>query len=209
MMKKVIIVGSGPNMIKINEWDTSDATVVGVNNVWQGTDKWNVLLHAGDYPKPYRIPVKEGQYKVTRWGPKSFIDSFLAMAKVYAERDVEWQEARLMMGLPIVFAATYWAMHYLRPDVIGYIGTDMDYTPDKDGSTHFYGVGNDISRRGIPDYMFQQKMHYDGDENFLDVLFERASAVAEKRRVRLVNLSDNPNSKLPWERMIYEEFKKL
>ena len=48
---KVLAVGSAPNMTLVNDWDTSDCRVVGINNIWKGTDKWDHLIVAGDYPE--------------------------------------------------------------------------------------------------------------------------------------------------------------
>ena len=48
---KVICVGFVPGGVDIiNRADTSNVKIVGVNNVWRGTDKWDYLIYAGDYP---------------------------------------------------------------------------------------------------------------------------------------------------------------
>jgi len=39
----------------------------------------------------------------------------------------------------MAFTAGYWALHALRPEVMGFIGCDMVYP--KTGATHFYGTG--------------------------------------------------------------------
>lgn len=198
-------MGSGKNMIQVNDWDTNDITICGVNNTWRGTDKWDVLLHAGDYP--YKREVHEARKRpeqriVSREGADGFKKSYVGMA------GMPWEKARIHLGLPIYFTLTYWALWHLKPDVIGFIGFDMNYNPGPNGETTFYGQGYDMKTRGIPDPLFQfrtvpeYKKH--GDAMFgilLDRLRER------KGNTKLFNLSDDPTSVLPWEKLTFEEFK--
>jgi hypothetical protein len=207
-MKKVICMGSGKNMVLVNEWDTEGITICGVNNTWRGTDKWDVLLHAGDYP--YKQEVRKAKSRpeqeiVSREGDRGFKNSYVAMSP-----NMRWEEARIHLGLPIYFTMTYWALHYLKPDALGFIGFDMNYTPGPEGETTFYGKGFDMQKRGVPDPLYQfrtvpeYKAHGDA---MMGILMDRLQRRAY--RVNMVNLSDDPTSILPWKQMSFDEFKEL
>jgi len=198
---KVICVGSGPNMVNINNWDTKSVTIVGVNNVWKGTDKWDHLIHAGDYPFKKDILKKRPNQEIhSKDGIRGYKRSYVRMA------NMEWSDARIFLGLPIYFTSTYWALFYLKPTHIGFIGFDMNYTPQKDGSTAFYGVGYDIQKRGMPDplYQFRNVEEYKNNPDILKTLFDRLNE--RKGNTKLVNLSDDPDSVLPWDKMSFEDF---
>jgi hypothetical protein len=207
-MKKVICMGSGKNMVLVNEWDTEGMTICGVNNTWRGTDKWDVLLHAGDYPHKQEVRKAKSrpeQEIVSREGDRGFKNSYVAMSP-----NMKWEEARIHLGLPIYFTMTYWALHYLKPDALGFIGFDMNYTPGPEGETTFYGKGFDMQKRGVPDPLYQfrtvpeYKAHGDA---MMDILMDRLQRRAY--RVNMVNLSDDPTSILPWKQMSFDEFKEL
>lgn len=202
---KVICMGSGKNMTNINDWDTSGIKICGVNNTWRGTDKWDVLLHAGDYPYKKDITKTRPEQKiVSREGADGFKKSYVGMA------GMPWERARIHLGLPIYFTLTYWALYHLRPTHIAFIGFDMNYTPGPEGETTFYGQGYDMKTRGIPDPLYQfrvipeYKEH--GDAMFgilLDRLKERLG------NTQLWNLSDDPTSVLPWEQITINKFREL
>ena len=207
-MKKVICMGSGKNMVLVNEWDTEGMTICGVNNTWRGTDKWDVLLHAGDYPHKQEVRKAKSrpeQEIVSREGDRGFKNSYVAMSP-----NMRWEEARIHLGLPIYFTMTYWALHYLKPDALGFIGFDMNYTPGPEGETTFYGKGFDMQKRGVPDPLYQfrtvpeYKAHGDA---MMGILMDRLQRRAY--RVNMVNLSDDPTSILPWKQMSFDEFKDM
>lgn len=198
---KVICVGSGSNMLNVNDWNTTGMTVVGVNNVWKGTDKWDHLIHAGDYPFKNEISKTRSNQEIhSKDGVRGYKRSYIKMA------DMEWSEARIFLGLPIYFTATYWVLNYLKPTHIGFIGFDMNYTPKADGSTAFYGVGYDMQKRGMPDplYQFKNVKEYRDDPNIIHKLFDRLDK--RKGEAKLLNLSDDPDSILPWEKVSFEQF---
>jgi len=118
-----------------------------------------------------------------------------------------WDEARIFLGLPIYFSSAHWTLHYLKPKYLGFIGFDMNYKPTEDGSTAFYGTGYDIKNRGMPDYMYQVINVYNNNQNIMTTFFERLSQRAGG--TKLFNLSDDPESMLPWERITFEDFKAL
>lgn len=197
-------MGSGKNMVQVNEWDTNGITICGVNNTWRGTDKWDVLLHAGDYP--YKQEVRKARTKptqeiVSREGPRGFKQSYVGMS------DLPWEKARIHLGLPIYFTMAYWALWHLKPDAIGFIGFDMNYTPGPKGETTFYGKGYDMQKRGVPDPLFQFKKHYSNLEKPIETLLQRL----DDRRgdTQFYNLSSDPKSVLPWNKITIQQFKEL
>lgn len=139
---KVINVGSGMNMVHLNEWDTNGLTVVGVNNVWRSTDKWDHLIYAGDYPYVNEIKKNGRQQLHSRTQGKGFYTSYEKMTKM------PFNEARVYLGMLMYFGAAYWSLYYMKPKHLGFIGFDMNYTPNDEGHTTHYGVGHDIKTRG-------------------------------------------------------------
>lgn len=207
---KVICVGSGPGGVDIiNRADTSNVKIVGVNNVWRGTDKWDYLIYAGDYPFKKDIVAKPTQQLVTVTGPMNYKESYIAGAN-----NLPWEKARIHCGLPIYFTITYWALHYLNPSEIAFAGFDMDYTPQADGATTFYGVGYDIQTRGVPDPLYQfrnnpeyKRMALKGIDVY-SLLITRLRGAGQAKRCKFFNLSDNPKTMLPWDHKSIEEFLK-
>ena len=144
-MSKVINVGSGPNMTRLNDWDTDGITVVACNNVWRGTKKWDHLIYAGDYPSVNEIKKEPHQQLHSRERGMGFKTSYEKCA------GMPFKNARLFLGLPMYFGLTYWSIHYMKPKHLAFLGFDMNYTPDADGNTAFYGKGLDMQVRGMPD----------------------------------------------------------
>ena len=206
---KVICLGSGKNMTLINDWDTQGIKIAGVNNVWKGTDKWDYLVHAGDYPFKNKIVKRPGQEVHSAGGVKGFRQSYISMSTENG-KTMNWEQARIHLGLPIYFTLTYWVLHYLKPTHIGFLGFDMNYTPGKDGETAFYGKGYDMQQRGVPDplYQFRNVPEYKkhGD-NMMNILLDRLKD--RKGNTQFYNLSDDPDSVLPWQRTTIEEFKNI
>jgi hypothetical protein len=203
-MTKVICIGSGKNMPLINHWDTEGITICGVNNTWRGTDKWDVLLYAGDYPHKKEITkTRDSQITVSREGANGFKESYTKMA------DMPWDKARIYLGLPIYFTITYWALWHLKPTHIGFLGFDMNYKPGPKGQTAFYGEGHDMKTRGIPDplWQFRTVPEYKDRPDMMDVLLGRLKE--RTGNTQLWNLSDDPESVLPWDKCTIEEFNRL
>jgi hypothetical protein len=209
---KVICLGSGPNMTRVNDINTNGITVIAANNVWKGTEKWKYLLLAGDYPEKEKI-IKEkhrppNKMVYTQRGEKSIREAYLGMDKQPIKCGSElYQKTAIKLGLPFYFTVTYWTLYYLKPTHIAFLGFDMDYTPLEDGSTAFYGLGYDMQKRGIPDPFYQMREVYNNDPNFMTPLFQ---GIKERQgKTKLFNLSDNPNSVLPWDRIDIEKFRRL
>lgn len=204
---KVILLGSGKNMVKINDWDTSSIDkIVGVNNVWKGTDKWNILIHAGDYPYKNLIP-RSGKEVYSVDTEKSYRHSYIEMTAAGGNQKLPWHKARIHLGLPIYFTVTYWTLYYLKPTHIGFLGFDMNYTPDSDGATTFYGKGYDMQTRGVPDPLFQFRKFYRDLKDPMGTLMDRLDD--RRGSTQLYNLSDDPESVLKWDKISFSDFRKL
>lgn len=208
---KVICLGSGKNMPQINDWNTNNITICGVNNVWKGTDKWDILLHSGDYPFGKQITkTRQNQKIISRDGEMGYMNSYIGMSPCGKEpQNLDWSKARIHLGLPIYFTLSYWVLYYLKPTHIGFLGFDMNYTPDEKGSTTFYGVGYDMQNRGMPDplYQFQKIKAYKKHDNMMEILFDRLNM--RKGSCKFYNLSDDSSSVLPWQKITIEQFRGL
>jgi len=103
-------------------------------------------------------------------------------------------------GYSITLAASYYALHNLKPSVIGYLGADMNYNPDKKGNTHIYGVGFDIQERGVPDPDKMVKDHGNGNENYLEDIYKRFEQYATTTGCVVRNFSSDNETRLPYTR---------
>lgn len=209
---KVIVLGSGPEMPAINEWDTGDCVIVGLNSVYRGTDKWTYLLSPGDFPdKPMlrklynhnRVPFGSGS-KV--YYPESVPGGWRTAFARYCP-GASHMEAVRELGMVSYFGLMYWVMHFLEPTHIACLGLDMDYDPAPDGATSFYGVGLDMQTRGVPDFVHQINTYFDGDFSVMDRWFDRLRENLGTTQV--YNLSSGERSRLPWARITMPEFLEL
>lgn len=125
-MKQVIIMGSGPGVLRAQGWDKRAGQVlVAINNAWQVRPDWDWLIHPEDFPADrWPSALMPGQAVVTAADYVPVQNDFGGF--VYA-------------GGTMAFTAAYWALGALRPDVIAMIGCDMVYPAT--GRTHFYGTG--------------------------------------------------------------------
>lgn len=125
-MKQVIIMGSGPGVLRAQGWDKRAGQVlVAINNAWQVRPDWDWLIHPEDFPADrWPSALTPGQAVVTAADYVPVQNDFGGF--VYA-------------GGTMAFTAAYWALGALRPDVIAMIGCDMVYPAT--GRTHFYGTG--------------------------------------------------------------------
>lgn len=214
---KVIALGSGPGMTEINNWNVENTKVVAFNNVWKGTDKWNYLIVAGDYPernyckrKLIRSFAKQGIEKkfYCHKGEMGIKETYLiADNKSPDSSEEEYLKSLVKLGVPGYFTISYWILTWLKPTHVAFLGFDMDYTPDESGSTAFYGKGYDIQTRGMPDYIYQMHQFYNGNPDYMIPLFDRLDE--NKKDCKFYNLSTNPKSKLPWSKISIENFLNL
>ena len=206
---KVICLGSAPNMTIINDWDTTGIGIIGCNNVWKGTDKWNVLISPGDYPEKGYLKSRynRGDHRDPNkiYYTEKSEKSFKTAMNHYANKS--WNASAMYLGPSTYFALMYWCLYYVQPKYIGCLGLDMVYEPNDLGETHFYGKGYDIKTKGMPDLHYQIHKHFDGDFSVIDSFFERLDKL--KGSTKIFNLSDNEKTILPWEHISIEEFQKL
>ena len=165
-MTSVLILGSGPNVIDSRDWDRGafDKIIV-INNAWAVRPDWDYLICPDDFPANRRpVDIRPDQKTITSADyvpPQNTFGGF-----IYA-------------GGTMAFTAGYWALHALRPSVIGFIGCDMVYSDQ--GKTHFYGTGSadplraDISLRS------------------LEAKSTRMRLIAAKQGCAMVNLSRGPS----------------
>lgn len=204
---KVICIGSGKNAVNINDWNTDGITICGVNNTWKASDKIDYLIHSGDYPFKKDIKIKEGAKRFSVDGDTGYRKSYVEMTAAGGNKKLPWQQARIHLGLPIYFTLSYWALYYLKPKHMAFLGFDMNYTPGPNGETTFYGKGYDMQKRGEPDPLFQFKRHYKNLENPMKTLLERLDI--RRENTQFYNLSTDPDTVLPWNKISIEEFKNL
>lgn len=194
---KVLVVASGrsANMFQDYEYKANGWIVVALNNGWRATkDQWDYWVHADDFPGPKPVP-KKNQIVA---GGKEYIEALNAYGG--------HKSCGYTMG-PI---AGYYALWKVKPKVIGYLGADMNYTPDENGSTHFYGVGYDIKRNGVADPDRMAKIHGRKmgmtPDRYIHHIFTRLGEVARESGCAIYNLSKDPNTRLPYEQTTPEVF---
>ena len=187
-MSKVLLIASGPSVKQVEDYDWigNDWTIVAINNAWQVTDKWSYWIRPGDFkgnkPEPHTL---RNDQKI----PKRYSPQLLKFGGQKA------------CGYSITLNAGYWALAELNPSVIGFLGADMNYTPDENGKTHFYGVGYDIkhNKNGLSDPDRMVDMYGKDNPNYLRDIYMRLSDKAlEHNGCKVVNFSNDPNTRLPY-----------
>jgi hypothetical protein len=126
--KIILILGSAPDVVRSREWQRAPFhEIVAINNAWRVRDDWNHLVHAGDFPA-HAMPEKEIATGRSIHTAADYVPAQNAYGGfVYA-------------GATMSLTTAYWVLHALKPDVLAFLGCDMNY--DNEGPTHFYGYGN-------------------------------------------------------------------
>jgi len=162
----------------------NDWIIVAINHGWKACEKqWDWLVCASD--------LREKVKPIRHQGEVIFINSQY-MAKKY--------EGTETIGRGSMLLGSYMIANELNPDIMGYLGADMNYTPDKNGNTHIYGVGRDV-RRGCPD-PDRIIEHEGGDPDYFAKKFKDFSYIMN---VRCYNFSDDPETRLPFEQVNPED----
>lgn len=186
-MTKVLMVASGFSARQIEDYDykSNGWKIVAINNGWMACeDLWDFWVKSNDFNGNNPKNPKPNQQIVKSYGPSL--------------RLFGGQKA---CGYSITLNAGYWALANLSPTVIGFLGADMNYTPDDNGYTHIYGEGNDIKKRGVPDPDRMVKVHGDGKPDYLDRIYLRLEEEAKKNKCRVVNLSRDIDTRLLYQRV--------
>jgi len=183
-MKKVLILASGLSAREVDNYDykANDWTIVAVNNGWLATPLWDHWVRANNYKgkKPDKIEP-----------PKVEINKYGKYVTPYG--------GQKQCGFSITLTAGYYVLQQFDPDVIGFLGADMNYTPQADGSTHIYGIGYDVKTNNIPDPDKMVKEHGKDDPNYLENIYLRFSKIAkEQHNTQVYNFSSIQDTRLPY-----------
>lgn len=165
-MTVVTILGSGPNVIRSQDWPKAKlGHVLAINNAWRVRPDWDALIHPEDFPQE-RWPgaVERTQTVVT--APDYIPANNAYGGVVYA-------------GGTMAFTAAYWALWRHRPRVLAVLGCDMVYPVAV--NTHFYGTGTADPLR--PDMTLQS----------LEAKSARIQLLAARQGCAVVNLSIDPS----------------
>ena len=134
-MKTVLIIGSAPDAVRAREFDaTRLSAIVAINNAWRIRDDWSHLIYPEDFADENK-PAKGVGHAFVEF------DQFVPANNAYG--------GIVYAGGTMAFTAAYWVLHALRPDIIAFIGCDMIYEPEANG-THFYGNGDADPLRDDP-----------------------------------------------------------
>lgn len=179
---KVLMVGSGLSAVKYWEYNYKENgwTVCAINHGYHIMDNWDFLFYADDLHRELdKLPSPPGSMKFNTPGPGS--------TRPYG--------GQAECGRGIMLTSSYHMLTKVGfPRMIGYLGADMNYTPDKNGNTCIYGVGYDIKKRNIsdPDRIIQ---YYKFKRDYFTEKFLRFQEIA---KCPCYNFSDDPNTRLPF-----------
>ena len=164
---KVLILGSAPDALRAREWRANTFdAIVAVNNAWQVRDDWTYSIFPSDFPDNKRALAGAGQKLISA---DEYVDTQNAYGGfVYA-------------GGTMAFTTAYWVLAALKPSIIAFMGCDMVYTAT---NTHFYG-------KGKPD-----PLREDVTLRSLEAKSARFEALAAEQNCKVVNLSEQPESRL-------------
>ena len=168
-MSDIIIMGSGPGVLRAQGWQKVPAvTLVAINNAWQVRPDWDVLIHPEDFPQDRRPDfIMPDQRIVTA-------DDYVPLQNTLG--------GFVYAGGTMAFTAAYWALAACRPRSIAMIGCDMVYPTS--GHTHFYGTGE------------ADPLRDDVTLRSLEAKSARLMVLAAKQGCAMVNLSDASESRL-------------
>lgn len=172
-MSIVILMGSGPDVLRLSTWQKRPSEVfVAINNAWGVRRDWDWLVHPEDFPVDRRpTSLREGQAIVTA-------DDYIPVQNAFG--------GIVYCGGTMAFTAAYWALRALRPKVIATIGCDMVYPRGE--NTHFYGTGT-------PD-----PLRKDVTLRSLEAKSARFMVLAARAGCAVVNLSEAAESRLVYPR---------
>jgi len=183
-MNKILLLASGMSANEVHDYDykANGWTIVAINNGWQVTEDWDLWVRPGDFDGKVPEVIKDTQEVCAK----------------YAE-SLNHFGGHKECGFSITLCASYYALWKYKPSVIGFLGADMNYTPDADGNTHIYGVGSDIKKRGIPDPDRMVRQYAKGNENYLNDIYMRLVSEAERwSNCKVYNLSSVIDTRLPY-----------
>ena len=187
--KKVLLVASGFSARQYSEydWKGNGWTIVAINNGWQAVEgDWDYWIRPGDY---------KGKRPEGREICGTTISKY--------NDEVRQFGGQPQCGYSIALTAGYWSLAKLKPNVLAYLGADMNYTPDKEGNTHIYGKGYDIEKNGKPDpdRMAERYKGNKTEKEYLNYIYKRLEDEARKKNCVVYNVSHTIDTRLPWKRV--------
>ncbi|MDC3067664.1 hypothetical protein OA005_00205 [Paracoccaceae bacterium] len=172
----VLILGSAPDVLDAKDFQKKKFDkIVAINNAWRVRDDWDYCIFPDDFPIKNR-PREKDRKKIIR-------------SKQYVPLQNKYG-GFIYAGGTMAFTTGYWALGYLKPKKIIYIGCDMVYEGQ---STHFYG-------RGTADPLRQ-----DPTLKNLIAKSARLETLAENQNCSIFNLSKKPISNLIFRRIRIED----
>lgn len=191
-MTKVLILASGMSAKEVHDYKYKENgwTIVAVNNGWMATEEWDHWVYSSDYKGNSPEKIKPHQTKCQKYG--HILNKYGGHRKC---------------GYSITLCAGYYTLYTLKPKVIGFLGADMNYTPDENGHTHIYGVGFDIKTRGVPDPDRMVEHWSKGDPDYLTNIYNRFKGVAQESRCSVYNFSSMEDTRLPYPKASPNDFK--
>lgn len=184
---KCLLLASGFSARQVHDYDYKGNgwTIVAINNGWMACPTlWDHWIKSSDYKGNKPETIHPHQKVVPKYRPS--LDKF---------------GGQKACGYSITLNAGYWALHRLAPKVIGFLGADMNYDPDDRGHTHIYGVGFDIQKNEIPDPERMVRQYGKDDPDYLHNIYMRLAIKAEQNNCKVYNLSQNIDTRLPYERI--------
>jgi hypothetical protein len=165
----VLILGSAPDAVRARDIPRGAFShIVAINNAWRLTENWDYLIHPEDFPaeRGPRVVDPAKQTIITA-------DIYVPVQNAFG--------GFVYAGGTMAFTAGYWALGELKPDVMAFLGCDMNYSG---GNTHFYG-------KGEPD-----PLRDDVTLQSLEAKSARLMAFAALQNCVCVNLSEGETSRL-------------
>ena len=175
----ILIIGSAPDALEALSYKRElFQSLVAINNAWNVRNDWDYCIFPDDFPDERR--------------PYGNKDQRLIGSEQYVPIQNKYG-GFVYSGGTMAFTAGYWALGYLKPKAIAYIGCDMIY----DGKdTHFYG-------RGTPD-----PLRKDPTLKNLRAKSARFEVIAAHQNCSVLNLSKNPKSNLVFRRNSVDKISK-
>ncbi len=177
-MKKILILGSAPDVIESKSWESNIfSEILVINNAWKIRNDWSYCIFPTDFPLNKR--------------PKPSSNQKLISAEEYVKEQNKFG-GFVYAGGTMAFTAAYWSLAKLSPDVLFFLGCDMIYEGNK---THFYGKGN-------PD-----PLREDISLRSLIAKSARLEAIASTHNCKIFNLSKKKVSNLIFRKVKIEQVK--
>lgn len=182
-MTKVLLLASGMSAREVDDYNyqANGWKIVAINNGWMAYEDWDHWVRSNDFNGARPHVIKDHQVECKKYG--DILNHYGGHKEC---------------GYSITLCAGYYSLYKLKPSVIGFLGADMNYTPDKEGNTHIYGLGNDIKKRGIPDPDRMVQQYAKGNQNYLSDIYMRFHSIAQENKCDVYNFSSVEDTRLPY-----------